>query len=62
MMTEALGVAGESYNGKQVQSQRTTLYHFILHCLVWGLHSASRQSPHPPIEWHLEMEQLGGHQ
>ena len=44
-------MAGESYSGKQVQSQRTTSYHFILQCLVWGLYPASMQSPHPPIEW-----------
>lgn len=50
-------MAVESYNGTQGRSQGTT-YDFNVKCLVWGVSSASKQSPNPPVEWSPEAEDL----
>lgn len=50
-------MAAESYNGTQGQSQGTT-YDFHVKCLIWGVSSASKQSPSPPVEWPPEAEDL----
>lgn len=50
-------MAGEPYKGKQGRSQRTA-YDFNVNGLVWGVSSASKQSPTFLSSGHLEAEEL----
>lgn len=50
-------MTGEPYTGTPGRSQRTA-YDFNVKCLVWGVSSASKQSPTFLLGGHLEAEEL----